>query len=97
MKENITRYLGDIQVLRKASEFGCVEPKFLMQEIINTGWIYDHPEYWLTDKNIDACVDYAAKNNHVEVVAFLLDYKNKHFLVKGAATLDFIGHDSIKK
>jgi hypothetical protein len=97
LKKNIDWYLGDIQVLRKASEFDCVELKFLMQEIITTGWIYDHPEYWLTDKNIDTCVDYAAENKHVEVVAFLLDYKNRHFPIKGAATLDFIGHDSINK
>ena len=88
LKANISGYFGDIQVLRKAFEFGCVEPDFLMQEIITTGWIYDYPAYWLTKKNIDSCLDYAARINNTELVAYLLDYKNKNFPLMGEDAFD---------
>ena len=34
LKDSITEYFGDIQILRKASEFGLLEHKFLNNEII---------------------------------------------------------------
>lgn len=87
---SISWYMNDIQVLRKATEFGLVDQKYLMQEIIRTGWIYDHPEYWLTKKNIGSYVDNAAGNNDTQLVEFLLDYQNKYFLEKGADSLEII-------
>lgn len=81
IKGTISCYFDDIQVLRKASELGLVEQKYLMQEIIRTGWIYEHPEYWFTNNNIDAALEYSAENKNTELVAFLLDYKHKHIPV----------------
>ena len=79
--------LGDIQVLRKAFELDMIELKSLMDYIVGNSWIYEHPEYWLTEKSIKACVDYAIESKKVELIAFILDYKSKHFPAEGSARL----------
>ena len=41
--------------------------------------LYEHPESFLTKKNIDSFIEYANTTPKIELLAFLLDYKNKHF------------------
>ncbi len=45
-----------------------------------TEMIYDNPGLYLSKSNIDCCIKYATDSENAELLAFLLDYKNKSII-----------------
>ena len=50
--------------------------------------IHQHPEILFTKETIEFSIEYANTSKDTELLAFLLDYKNKHFPVDGSSSFE---------
>lgn len=49
-------------------------------------YVYEYPEMFISQRNIDSSINEAIDANITELTAFLLDYKNQHFQADGNAS-----------
>lgn len=62
-------------------------------------WIYEHPDFWFNLLMPEYIIDEVTRSGNVELIAFLLDYKNKHFPYdeKAKLEIDDIPEDEMRR
>ena len=76
---NIIEYKDTKMVTKYIKLYGNAQNflRFLIENLPNR--IYEHPEWCLAKESIDFFIEMANTSKNTELMAFLLDYKNKHF------------------